>query len=356
MQATTVSDPSARRSADPDPGSGFWMDTVITSARLSPVALALSLAVVLLGAFAWMAWWMGALDRVQADGTGFWSYREFRLGLLVASLAGYLPVARFYITRSALRIRYALEPWLDTDDGEIETFVELDHRASMRAGLWALSVLPISALVIDRDPSLYWQPGYWNPLVMFAWVVGSWVGWWLGSLVYVTLAYGRRLSLLADSLRPIDLLDLESAAPFARHGLSTSLLWVLLVSLIALNVVDLVWFAVTSIAAVAVGLVALVLPVRGVHRRLRDAKRAELLRIDRALRGDTEALRGSSLARRADALSVADLLAWRSHVDGIREWPFDTVTIVRFGLYLAIPLGSWLGGAFVERLLGAVLD
>jgi len=30
--------------------------------------------------------------------------------------------------------------------------------------------------------------------------------------------------------------------------------------------------------------------------------------------------------------------------------------MLRFALYLAIPLGSWLGGAFVERLLSAALD
>jgi hypothetical protein len=29
---------------------------------------------------------------------------------------------------------------------------------------------------------------------------------------------------------------------------------------------------------------------------------------------------------------------------------------LRFGLYLAIPLGSWLGGALVERLLTTALE
>ena len=31
-------------------------------------------------------------------------------------------------------------------------------------------------------------------------------------------------------------------------------------------------------------------------------------------------------------------------------------TLTRFFLYVAIPLGSWVGGALVERLLGAALD
>jgi hypothetical protein len=40
----------------------------------------------------------------------------------------------------------------------------------------------------------------------------------------------------------------------------------------------------------------------------------------------------------------------------VREWPFDAPTLTRFFLYVAIPLGSWVGGALVERLLGAALD
>jgi hypothetical protein len=29
---------------------------------------------------------------------------------------------------------------------------------------------------------------------------------------------------------------------------------------------------------------------------------------------------------------------------------------LRLTLYLALPIGSWIGGALVERLLGAALD
>ena len=50
------------------------------------------------------------------------------------------------------------------------------------------------------------------------------------------------------------------------------------------------------------------------------------------------------------------LSVYRSHVEGVREWPFDGSTFARFGLYLMIPLGSWVGGAFVERLLSSLLD
>ena len=50
------------------------------------------------------------------------------------------------------------------------------------------------------------------------------------------------------------------------------------------------------------------------------------------------------------------LIAYMNQIESVREWPFDAPTLTRFFLYVAIPLGSWLGGALVERLLGAALD
>ncbi len=107
---------------------------------------------------------------------------------------------------------------------------------------------------------------------------------------------------------------------------------------------------------VASATTALLLPVRGVHLQIRAAKLEELERVNRAIRGDAEALRGSALAKREATPSLADLVAYRNLVDSAREWPFDASTFRRFGLYLMIPLGSWMGGALVERLMEAVLE
>ena len=53
---------------------------------------------------------------------------------------------------------------------------------------------------------------------------------------------------------------------------------------------------------------------------------------------------------------LADLVAYYGLIESVRGWPVGASTWLRFALYLGIPLGSWLGGALVERLLGAVLD
>ena len=42
--------------------------------------------------------------------------------------------------------------------------------------------------------------------------------------------------------------------------------------------------------------------------------------------------------------------------NAVREWPIRPTTFLRLFLLLVIPVGSWVGGAMVERMLGRLLD
>jgi hypothetical protein len=349
-------DTSASPVARPPPASGLRLDAALARIELPAWAAGALVAVGLFSAFVLLMVWSGGAERALSRDTGIWEYRDFRLSVLVTLLAGYLPVARHQQVRSAARNRAALEPSLVDDAPDPAAFCALDAGRATRAACMGILIVPLSALVIDQDLGTYFEEGYWRAEAIFTWCVGTWSGYWLGSFLYVTLAYARRFSRLAAWLGPIDLLDFEAVRPFARHGLASALLWLVLLSVASVNAVDVAWFGVTAGIAVAGGVAALVLPVQGVHARLCAAKQAERARIDAAIRGDEGALEGSLLAARVGTLSLSDLLAYRRFVEAVREWPFDTFTFVRFGLYLAIPLGSWLGGAFVERLLGAALD
>ena len=100
----------------------------------------------------------------------------------------------------------------------------------------------------------------------------------------------------------------------------------------------------------------MLLPMRGLRARILEAKQAEIAHVDAAIQGDPSGLAGSSIRTRADGLSLADLLAYREFVRSVSEWPFDAPMRARYLLYVAIPLGSWLGGAFVERMLDVALN
>jgi hypothetical protein len=183
------------------------------------------------------------------------------------------------------------------------------------------------------------------------------VGWWAGRLAYAIGVESRRLSRLAEGLRPIDLFDLKPLLPFARQGLTHALILIGFVSI----------FVVMSLfevgLGVAVGFIALLtlptaafgmlMPVRGVHSVIRAEKQRRLAWCQerlRALQIDSAAGLDGPATR-----DLADVLTLRAHLQEVREWPFDTSVLVRLALYLVIPLGSWAGAALVERAVDAFL-
>ncbi|MDO8290595.1 MAG: hypothetical protein Q7T44_15380 [Parvibaculum sp.] len=90
-------------------------------------------------------------------------------------------------------------------------------------------------------------------------------------------------------------------------------------------------------------------PMWRVHVLIDNAKNLELKR----LRGEIATKRLAFIKNEDTdvAAHLTALLALEEHLERVREWPLDIGTIVRFCLYLALPLGSWLGGALVERAL-----
>jgi hypothetical protein len=65
---------------------------------------------------------------------------------------------------------------------------------------------------------------------------------------------------------------------------------------------------------------------------------------------------GALLAAVLDSLFLVVETALGRTPIPLDEWPFDASTFRRFGLYLMIPLGSWMGAALVERLINGLLE
>ena len=100
----------------------------------------------------------------------------------------------------------------------------------------------------------------------------------------------------------------------------------------------------------------MVLPVLGIRERIRGAKREALEECRERIRSLRDAWNSGSSQARAERAGLADLLAYRSLVESVPEWPFNAPSLRRLLLYLAIPLGSWIAGAMVERGLDRLLD
>jgi hypothetical protein len=343
------------------PAGAPWSERLFDALPVAPIWVGAAMAAALLALFAALSAGFGAFSEFLADRRSFWSLRDARLGVVLVVLAAFVPTAERYAQLGARRNLDALEPVLGPD-----AFAPLrgrvlrgDPRRRRLAGLFGLLLAPTAALFIDRNPALYFQAGYWSVENAWSWVLSACFCFALGRFMNTTLEISHRFSALADELAVIDLFDPAPLAPFARQGLLLALLWLLLPSIFAANAMDPGFafpIAILGLLCLAIATAGLLLPVLGVHRRLRDAKAAERARVLAAMRGEAGALSASPIAPRASTASLADLVAWQGFVDSASEWPYDAGMRLRFALYLAIPVGSWLGGALVERLLGAAFD
>jgi pilus assembly protein TadC len=145
---------------------------------------------------------------------------------------------------------------------------------------------------------------------------------------------------------------------FGRMGLRLSFTWV--VGLTLFSLLTLFGTRATATAAAPVLLaiavtagMALIVPVRTLRQRIRDAKAVERVRLDgeiRRLRDETARGEHSADGR------IADLCALRERVEAVRDWPFGSLMLLEFVLHLMIPLAPFFGGALVHHLVSRVFD
>jgi len=201
------------------------------------------------------------------------------------------------------------------------------------------------------DPSRFLRLETWLlPSVQFDLAVGAAFGWALGRILYAGVRQDRVFARLSAHVERIELLDLAPLRPFARRGLRRSARWLLLASLSIPIFADAglaAWPALWLAAILGFAGFSFVLPIRGIVRRIRQEKDTELARVRADIRAERDRLRGEGGERQGGVL--ADLIAYEDRIAEARVWPVDTGILTRLGVFLLLPLGSWLGGAFVER-------
>lgn len=234
--------------------------------------------------------------------------------------------------------------------------------AVLRYPRWLLAVAGaagvLSAVATLQSPSLGSEgrmPSWSHAAVLWLFARNALV-WWIvlrGLVLELVLAW--RFSQLAERVASVDLLDRSAFAPFSRRALRSVLLWMLLAAWESLTYVGPGW-AVGELLALGLATLAgfafaaFLLPMLGPHRRLREAKARELARVRGALAGVRERAIAAGPGEVAGG-RLADLVAYEARVDSAGTWPFETSTLVRFGLYLALGLGSWVGAGLVQHAL-----
>jgi hypothetical protein len=279
-------------------------------------------------------------------------------------MLGYVSMMSVYVARGTFRDLEALRPVLRGGEG---TYADLQRQLARfeRRRLWIAVVIGVAlACVLQETGVTRWTrllAGEWSlrdpcsaAFLIGFWVVGGW-----GTMYLIDSA--RLYSRIGEQHVEVDLLDLGPLLPLTRHGLRIVLFIAIIMpagvivhtvgstsapgSVISHVFLGCLWSAIVAAAA-------FLLPVRGLRRQIRSRKAEELARVREDIRRNRELAAESAEA----GGRLPGLLAYKHEIESVREWPFDAPTLARFFLYVAIPLGSWIGGALVERLLGAALD
>lgn len=344
------------------PVDALPLRTWLSSRPAAPVAFGAALTLALLAVRVGASAAAGDLQYMTDPETADRAFREARIGLVISLLVGFVPLA-YGLSVAGLRTALAaLAPAFGRDGALPETLAAEAGRippASRRLwGAFGLALALAIPFAVDREPTLYLQAHYWRADTILNWLLLPPLGIGLALGLRSMQADSGRLSRAADAIAEVDLLDPRALAPFGRYALRVALLVALVPSAFAILLGDHGFaplFGLLTPLAAAAGLAAFLRPVRGIHRRIAAEKAAELGRVRAALRGDPAALAKSPVRTLLRSPTLADLLAWEARVDAVREWPFDVSTAARLAAFLLLPLGSWLGGALVERVVEGFL-
>jgi len=330
--------------------------------RISPlwlgIGISATLLVILLVAETAFGRWHALLAEGELDPLARVSggvLRDLRLAIVHCLLVGYLPAAFLYVLRSGRRTVLVLQGALDCTRDECETLaasVRLSTRGLVITGLIGLALSFGGPYMVPPVPQNPWSLSAWSPEVAWHRILGpatSLMALWLG---YAVVIVSVRMSRVARKLRCIDLLDLSPLAPFTQLGLTNALLLIGLLSIWSLVMLETgfgqMMFVIGG-AVLPVTALALLSPVRGVHKRIAQSKEAELGWVVDEISKQRKALQNPDAGDQIG--QMADLVAYRSIVEDVREWPFTISTYTRVFLYTLLPVASWGIGIIAEQIV-----
>ena len=337
MTASSYTTPWTLRVYDALPGKPVWIGVVLT---LGLVALFL-------------------VGRVLTGGAENSSPEDLRIAITQILQTAYSASAYAYVLMTARRTTRKLAP--------VAQHLPHWQAALERAGKhpwWLLPLIGAANFVLvgvtvtnatTPAPTNPWAWQSWNYDVVWHRATTLMFVWWISCFCYVTVVESARLSRLSEDIESLDILDLGPYRPLIRQGLTNALLVVGVVSVLSLLAIDsrywsalvIFWFAFHALAWLG-----LMLPLRSIRKKIRAAKERELDWCRQRLQAARDALKTGGDTQQP----IDEIMAYQGLIESIRNWPFDNPTLVRFTLYLLIPLGSWLGGAFVERGLDLFLS
>jgi hypothetical protein len=172
------------------------------------------------------------------------------------------------------------------------------------------------------------------------------LGWALVSLVASTLRRARALGQLSHEPLEVDVFDTTPLLPLGNIALATALApaGVIVILLFGFGRPSAALSWAVLVLATSTSLLALILPLRGIHRQMAQAKQRTLSRLNARIRElylDADAEVQSADPTEASRLNnrVSAMIALRKTVGEMTTWPFrDTLSFGRAVLIASAPL------------------
>lgn len=277
-----------------------------------------------------------------------------RWTLIVAVL--YMLVISRVVDRTVLGSMKSMERVLRIDAAKLRGYVHRmrvpDQSVNLRLlGASALVVIALfvgfgSDLPLTNDPVTH-APLYLPraPLGAAAILAGyTIVGWAVLSLLYLTISLARALGELTREPLDVNVFDTSNLLPFGNIALAGALAPAGIIVILLLGLGQpttwLSW-SIVVLAAIA-SVLALLLPLRGIHRQMSDAKERVLADLNARIGQIYEQISTSAIAApEIPGLNerTNTLIPLRKTVSEMTTWPFaDTVAFGRAVLIASAPL------------------
>ena len=313
--------------------------------KVNPTVLGLSIISILLFSLLLHEYLIDRLTVIFEPGSS--RHDDFRIAIIHCFLAGYVPAAYFHLMHRTKNNIDELENIMEPVNGD--SAVHLGKKSLILGAFMGVMLAVFTTFLTAQS---YWVPSTWNPEVWWHRGLGLFVGIWGGWFIFAIWHTSTLISRLAARIKKVDLLDLGPLSPFVNQGLLTTLLLIGLASIFSLFLLEPgQWPAVVILFGLTIpmALLGLLLPVRGLHRIIRDAKQAEINWSRNKIRQSRNLLH--SVPPDVSSGQMADMEAYLRLIEDVPEWPFQTSTIVRLVFYLMIPIASWFGGLLIESVL-----
>ena len=326
---------------------------------------------------AWAPFWLGVtitiicvLVRCLCDGFflitsglpegyyALWRSDTWWTELVNAILLGYIPAVLIIARRGVARDLEQLSPWLELSDTERDDILMAATGPAKLPGLALMfGGLVGGVILVSLDPSISQasEPSLTNPAFVWPLVRIPVFSWLIVALIISEMKDARTYFRVGRKLVDVDLLDVQSLSPFSQRGLRSALTWVIFSIIFSLfwlgeNTASQINFSVLVIL-LTMATAAFFVPLIGTHNNIKSVKYLELDRLREEIRVERKVAIDGVQGEGPASPRLANLIAYYQLVNRTREWPIDGANLLRFFMYLLIGLGSWLGGAVVERLL-----